>query len=107
MIKAIKTNLAEFGSRESGLLIELLQAWNNKGLPDDFYNEDVVPMFNSNSGYVFLTNSKDQAAMMNGDKLEMWHNCFNCGHEGFAEDCQLNDEGCNECMPEEKDNETI
>jgi hypothetical protein len=36
-------------------------------------------------------------AMMNGDKLEMWHNCSNCGHEGFAEDCQLNEDGCNEC----------
>jgi|ERR1700722_4841467 len=93
----ITTNLADFGYRERAILIELLQAWNSQGLPEDFYDEEVHPMFNRNSGYVFLTNSEFQTAMMNGDKLEMWHHCGNCGHEGFAEDCQLNDAGCNEC----------
>lgn len=91
------TNLADFGSRERNMLIELLQAWRDQGLPDDFYEEDVVAMMNRNSGCVFLTNSDYQVAMMNGDKLEIWHNCPNCGHEGFEEDCKLNDEGCNEC----------
>ena len=94
------TNLADFGSRERGLLIELLTAWQNQGIPDDFYGDEVTAMMNRNSGYVFLTNSDYQTAMMNGDKLEIWHNCGNCGHEGFAEDCQLNDEGCNECKGE-------
>lgn len=36
--------------------------------------------------------------MLNDDKLEIWNNCFNCGHEGFQEDCQLSDEFCNECQ---------
>lgn len=92
------TNLADFGSWERNLLIDLLIAWKEQGLPKDFYQDEVIPMMNRNSGCVFLTNSEFQHAMMNGDKLEMWHNCPNCGHEGFAEDCQLNDEGCNDCI---------
>jgi hypothetical protein len=95
------TNLADFGFREREILIQLLRAWHDQGLPEDFQDEEVQAMMNRNSGCVFLTNSEYQAAMMNGDKLEMWHNCPNCGHEGFEEDCQLNDEGCNECNPKE------
>jgi hypothetical protein len=78
----------------------LLTARNKQGLPDDFYNNEVTPMMNMISGNVFLTNSDYQVAMMNGDKLESWYSCPNCGHEGFAEDCQLNDRGCNECNKE-------
>ncbi len=91
------TNLSDFGSRERWMLVELLTEWDKNGLPDEFYEEDVTPMMNRNSGYVFLTNSEFQCAMMNDGKLEIWHHCGNCGHEGFKEDCQLTDEGCNEC----------
>ena|ERR1700733_5381342 len=91
------TNIADFGLRERDELVHLLNAWNLQGLPADFYEDEVIPMMNRNSGCVFITNSEYQTAMMNGDKLEIWHNCPNCGNEGFAEDCQLNDEGCNEC----------
>jgi len=92
------TDLADFGSRERALMIDLLNAWREQGLPDDFEYDEVRVMMNRNSGYVFLTNSEYKTAMMNGDKLELWHNCGNCGNEGFAEDCQINEEGCcNEC----------
>jgi hypothetical protein len=91
------TDLADFGSRERWLLVELLTAWDKQGLPENFYDDEVRAMMNRNSGNVFLTNSEFQTAMMNGDKLEIWHSCPNCGHEGFYEDCQLNDDGCNEC----------
>ena len=91
------TNLADFGSREREMLIDLLTAWRKQGLPDDFYGNEVQAMMNRNSGCVFLTNSDYQTAMMNGDNLEIWHNCWNCGHEGFAEDCQLEEDCCNEC----------
>ena len=94
------TNLADFCYRERELLIELLQAWHSQGLPEDFHFEEVTPMFNRNSGHVFLTNAEYQACMMNGSKLETWYNCPNCSHEGFAEDCKLNEQGCNECNPE-------
>lgn len=95
------TNLADFGSRERAMLITLLTAWQEQGIPDDFYNEDVQPMMNQSSGNVFLTNSEHEVAMMNGDKLEMWHICYNCGNEGFAEDCVLNEDGCDACFTDE------
>jgi hypothetical protein len=52
---------------------------------------------NRNSGNVFLTNSDYQVAILNNGKLESFYCCGNCGNEGFLEDCQLNDNGCNEC----------
>ncbi len=99
------TNLADFGHREREEMTHLLNAWNQQGLPDDFCDDQVTFVFNKMSGCVFLTNGEYQTAMMNGDKLEIWHNCSNCGHEGFAEDCQLNDDGCNECNEIEEDDE--
>lgn len=91
------TDLAEFGYDERRELVKLLNAWEEQGLPDDFAEDRVKPMFNKSSGKVFITNEDFQVAMMNGDKLEIWHHCFECGHEGFQETCQLNDDGCNEC----------
>ncbi len=95
----ITTNkLSDFGPRERGMLVELLTAWKKQGLPENFYDYEVEAMMNRNSGNVFLTNEEFQVAMMNGDRLEMWHSCPNCGHEGFSEDCQINEENeCNEC----------
>jgi len=43
-------------------------------------------MMNIQSGYVFLTNSEFQVAMMNGDKLEVFYTDFETGEEGFLED---------------------
>lgn len=91
------TNLADFAQRERDILIDLLQAWRDQGLPDDFYDEEVVPMLNTESRHVFLTNEDYQVAMLNGDKLESWYSCANCGHEGFLEDCKLTNDGCNHC----------
>lgn len=91
------TNLADFGFHEREELIQILRAWHSKGLPYGFDDDEVVPMFNRNSGNVFLTNSDYQVAMLNGQDLEIWHSCPNCGHEGFKEDCQLYGDRCNEC----------
>lgn len=80
------TDLAQFGARERAILIEIFQAWAKQGLPIDFDENEVIPMMNINSGNVFLTNSSYQIAMMNGDKLESFYSCPQCGHEGFLED---------------------
>ncbi len=48
--------------------------------------DGVTVMMNRNSGNVFLIDSEYNVGMMNGDKLEQWHYCGDCGHEGFAED---------------------
>ena len=92
------TDLAKFGSSERKELVRLLNAWREQDLPEGFYDDEVVPMMNTESGSVFLTNPEYQVAMMNGDKLERWNYCNYCGNEGFEEDCQLNDEGCCCCV---------
>lgn len=80
------TDLSDFGYRELAMLEELLKAMREQGLPDDFYDDEVVPMFNRNSGNVFLTNSDYQVAMLNGDNLESWYFLSYHGNEGFLDE---------------------
>ena len=77
------TDLKDFGYRERKMAQELLEAWNNDGLPEDFYDDGVEIMMNQNSGNVFLTNSDYQVAMINDGKLESFYNSPYEGHEGF------------------------
>jgi hypothetical protein len=90
------TNLAEFGYRELKKVRDLLDAMIKEGLPQDFENDGVHPMMNQNSGNVFLTNSEYQVAMMNGDKLESFYSCPQCGHEGFKD--EMEHEGNRDCQ---------
>lgn len=90
------TNLSDFGHRELMELELLLKAYREQGLPGDFNNDGVHPMFNQESGNVFLTNSDYEVAMMNGTKLESFYNCPECGHEGFAE--EMEHEGSASCQ---------
>lgn len=64
----------------------IITAWNEHGLPDNFYLENVRFAYNRNSGYVFLVNDDYQCAMMNGDELEMFYTSPYDGHEGFIND---------------------
>lgn len=80
------TDLTRFGYRERCMAEELLQAWREQGLPDDFEADEVTIMFNTYSGCVFLTNSEYQVAMMNGDKLESFYTDPETGEEGFLEE---------------------
>jgi hypothetical protein len=90
------TNLAEFGYQELKEVRDLLDAMIKEGLPQDFENDGVHPMMNQNSGNVFLTNSEYQVAMMNGDKLESFYSCPQCGHEGFKD--EMEHEGNKDCQ---------
>lgn len=89
------TDLSEFGYREIKMTSELLNAWIESGLPDNFDNDGVTVMMNKNSGNVFLTNTEYQVAMMNGDKLESFYSCPECGHEGFKD--EMEHEGNSDC----------
>jgi DNA-directed RNA polymerase subunit RPC12/RpoP len=91
------TDLSKFGYRELHLAKELLQALEDQGLPEDFNDDRLTIMFNMHSGNVFFTNSDYQVAMLNGDKLESFYNCPNCGNEGFAEDILTKSGKCKEC----------
>ena len=88
MEEIVTTDLTKFGFRELEMMEELSKAWRTQGLPVDFWDEGVHIAFNTHSGYVFLTNSDFQAAMMNGDNLESHYFCPYCGHEGFKEDME-------------------
>jgi len=92
------TDLADFGARERHMLVELLTAWNNQGLPNGFDASEVRPMMNTQSGYVFLTNADFDVAMMNGHTLERWYTCPECGNEGFAEDIEDGQDCCTSYM---------
>lgn len=86
-MKTITTSdLAQFGYRERKLAEQLLKAWNEQGLPDDFLADEVIIVFNTESGCVFLSNADFQVAMMNGDRLENFYTDFETGEEGFKED---------------------
>ncbi len=95
MNETTTTDLSKFGHQELMELELLLKASREQGLPEDFDNDEVIPMFNMNSGSVFLTNSNYQVAMMNGDDLESFYTCPECGHEGFKED--MAHDGDKEC----------
>lgn len=85
-MSVITSDLSDFGYRELGMAAELLEAFSNGNKPEDFENDGVTLNMNTNSGYVFLSNSEYQVAMMNGDKLESFYSCPECGHEGFADE---------------------
>lgn len=91
------TDLSKFGFREIKMASELLNEWVNNGLPKDFECDEVTIMMNRNSGYVFLTNSDFQVAMMYNNKLELFYSCPECGCESFKDDIENNG---NECCQE-------
>jgi hypothetical protein len=93
------TDLAKFGWREKKMAAQLLAAMVEQGLPANFSDDEVTVMMNNSSGFVFLTNSDFQMAMLNRDRLEEWHSCPECGHEGFAEDMRHDGSaGCEEYL---------
>ena len=94
MRNATTTNLADFGYRELKITEDLVDAMKEKGLPENFYFEGVTPMFNRNSGFVFLTNDDYQVAMLKEGKLEMFFTCGECGEEGFREDLEDSPNDC-------------
>lgn len=83
---AYTENLADFGYRELEELRDILTAWLDYGLPDDFYDEGVKPAFNRSSGYVFLVNDEYQVCMLADGKLESFYTTPYSGHEGFYEE---------------------
>ena len=78
----VTTDIGRFGARERRILVELLTAWNMCGLPSDFESDNVRPMFNTHSGYVFLGNEEYQTAVLEDGRLVSHYNLGYEGHEG-------------------------
>jgi hypothetical protein len=79
-------DLSEFGYREIEKAKNLLDAYLNQDIPNEFYENKIKIMFNKRSGFVFLTNSEYQVLMLNDGKLEMFYSLPYEGEEGFAEE---------------------
>lgn len=91
------TDLADFGQLELKELELLLTAFREQGPIEKFYYKNITPMFNMDSGFVFLTNEDYQVLMLNKDnKLVLWHCCPDCGNEGYEEDLLESRDCCKE-----------
>ena len=73
-------------SRERHMLIDIMRAWGDHGLPNDFDDTKVRPAFNRNSGHVFLVNEEFQVCMLRDGKLESFYTSPYEGKEGFFDD---------------------
>ena len=79
-------NLQDFGYIELEEANKLTTAMKN-GLPNDFIGLGVRLAFNRDSGYVFLTNSEYQVAMVDDEgKLYSYYTTPYDGYEGCLED---------------------
>jgi len=88
-------DLMQFGYRELKLAGELLSALKTEKDKTKFLGDGVAVEFNPKSGHVFLIDEDLNVAMMNGDNLEDFFSCPECGHEGFLDEMKHN--GNKEC----------
>jgi len=86
----VTSDMSRFGMREREMAARLLAAYCEN--PPEFLGSGVRIMMNMLSGYVFLSDEDFAVAMMNGDTLEEFHSCPECGAEGFAE--ELGEHSC-------------
>ena len=90
-------DFSEMGYRELDMVGDLLKAYKGNNDETRFLGDGVKSEFNPNSGNVFLVDEDYNVAMMNGDKLEDFFSCPECGHEGFLEEMQ-HGEDCEGCV---------
>jgi len=89
---------SEFGAIEREEAGTLLSTYGTSKDDTLFLENDIKVEFNPNSGNVFLVDGDYNCAMMNGDRLENFFSCPNCGNEElqsyFREECK--DDCCRE-----------
>ena len=73
-------------AREREEVRDILNAWGNHGLPDDFNDDGVKIAFNRHSGNVFLVNGDCQWCMVSDGKLESCYSSPCQGIEGFFDE---------------------
>jgi hypothetical protein len=69
MANVVKVNLEDFGYRELDIASKLLAAVAEYGYPKDFSDVGITLAFNTDSGYVFLTNDDYQVLLLESGKL--------------------------------------
>ena len=93
---SVTNDLSKFGQRELAEAGELLSTL--KTVRDDtkFLGDGVQVFFNSNSGYVFLTDEDYNTAVMEGHNLVDFINCPECGNEGTLSEFDTTSDCCKE-----------
>jgi hypothetical protein len=87
-------DMADFGGRELDMAGDLLKALRSSDDHTEMLGSNVKLAMNMSSGYVFLTDEDYNVAMMNGDYLEDFIHCPECGFEGFREELLDDGNGC-------------
>lgn len=90
----VTKDLRNFGYRELDMAGDLLKALGSSKDNTEYLGDGVEVWFNLGSGCVFLSDEDYNTAMMNGDSLEDWLQCGECGTEGFMEDIKENGSNC-------------
>ena len=98
MEEIVTDNLASFGSRERYMAGKLLLALSENNHTKFLGDNGLKLWMNRNSGNVFLCDEDFNTAMMNGDTLEDWINCPNCGHENFLTEFKASNPSSNCCL---------
>lgn len=98
-------DLMSFGYRELSEAADLLKALKTNKDKTRFLSHPLSIEFNPNSGNVFLVDEDCNVAMMNGEDLEDFFSCPQCGHEGFLEDMEHgeDDKDCQEYLKQIKE----
>jgi len=74
MANVVRVYLEDFGFRELDIASKLLAAVAKYGYPKDFSDVGISLGFNTNSGYVFLTNDDYQVLLLENNKLTIIEN---------------------------------
>lgn len=82
-------DISKFGFIERQEAARLLSALGTHHDKTDGMGDDVAVEFNPNSGNVFLVDGDYNVAMMNGNELETFYSCPQCGNEGFNGDYEF------------------
>ena len=88
MTDLVTADLSTFGNRELMIASDLLRAYAENRA--DFLGDNITLNFNSNSGYVFLSDEDYRVGVLADDenKIVEFFSCPNCGYEGTQEDAK-------------------
>ena len=94
----VELNFEGLGYREIKIVTELLQKYNESNNSDLPYPFKIG--YNLDSDNAFIFDEDYTTFMLNGDNLEQFYNCGNCGKEGFKVDFEgrAAETNCKDCL---------
>jgi hypothetical protein len=81
-----RIDLDEFGGHELNMAADVLRAFVNHMIPNDFCMDDVALIIDKFDRSAFLTNSDAQTLKLHDGALELWYNTPHDYHVGYASD---------------------